>query len=94
MKLDEVIAALKGASNRLIKVEELTEPELDELQKHFEELRAKLVEGTCGSERHSIEELLAHAEHVATRGKRGRKRTGKPHHPHGHPGEPRPVHPG
>ena len=41
MKLDEVIAAQRGASNRLIKVEELSEEELDELQKHFEELRQK-----------------------------------------------------
>jgi low affinity Fe/Cu permease len=58
LKLDEIIAALKGASNRLIKIEELTEPELNELQAKFEELRKTVVDGHCGRERHSIEEVM------------------------------------
>lgn len=75
MKLDEVIAALKGASSRLIKVEELSESELDELQQHFEQLRQKLNEDGGCNDRHSVEELLSRAEDVATRA-RGRKRNG------------------
>ena len=77
MKLDEIIAALKGASNRLIKVEELSEKELDELQKHFEELRTKLAAEGGACDKHTIEELLDRAEHAATRGRAGRR---KGHH--------------
>src|SRR6476620_3774483 len=36
MKLDEVIAALKGASNQMIQIEVLTEEELTALQKRFQ----------------------------------------------------------
>jgi low affinity Fe/Cu permease len=68
MKLDEIIAALKGASSRLIKVEQLPEAELDELQMHFEDLRRKLTANAAGADRHSIEELLERAETIATRG--------------------------
>jgi low affinity Fe/Cu permease len=68
MKLDEIIAALKGASSRLIKVEQLSESELDDLQGHFEELRRKLTENAADHDRHSIEELLDRAENIATRG--------------------------
>lgn len=78
MKLDEIVAALKGASNKLIKVEELTEPELDELQAHFEQLRKKLLCAPGCTDRHSIEELLDRAETTATRGRRGRHRGTSP----------------
>jgi low affinity Fe/Cu permease len=38
LKLDELISAVKGASNRLINAESLTEDELSGIQKRFEEL--------------------------------------------------------
>src|SRR5215471_5476114 len=39
LKLDELIRAHKGARNQLIELEELTDQQLDELQKQFERLR-------------------------------------------------------
>ena len=56
LKLNELVAAMKGASNRLINVEELTEEEIQTLHKHY----LKLVElsksdGELTSS-HSIEE--------------------------------------
>jgi len=38
LKLNELVSALKGASNRLIDVEELGEEELRVLHKHYEKL--------------------------------------------------------
>jgi low affinity Fe/Cu permease len=38
LKLNELVAAVKGASNRLIDLEEWSEEELDELQKHYRRL--------------------------------------------------------
>ena len=63
LKLNELVAAVKGASNRLIGVEELSEEELLTLHKHY----AKLVEmarkdAKLGSS-HSIEE--AEARHAS-----------------------------
>jgi low affinity Fe/Cu permease len=39
LKLDELIRAHRGARNRLIELEEMSDDELDELQKQFERLR-------------------------------------------------------
>src|SRR5882762_2361775 len=38
LKLNEIVAALEGASNRLIDVEELTEDEIKTLHEHFKKL--------------------------------------------------------
>ena len=56
LKLNEIVAAVKGASNRLIDVENLSETELARLQEHFGHL-SKIVrsEGDPGTS-HSIEE--------------------------------------
>jgi low affinity Fe/Cu permease len=35
LKLNEIVAALEGASNRLIDVEDLTEPEIDALRNYY-----------------------------------------------------------
>src|SRR5215470_4218574 len=40
LKLNEIVAALEGASNRLIDVEALSEKDLDTLHRHFHELAA------------------------------------------------------
>jgi len=42
LKLDEIIRSLKGAHNELLKVEELTDEELVELQKKYESLAAEI----------------------------------------------------
>ena len=39
LKLDELIRAVHGARNHLIELDEMTDAELDELQKQFEKLR-------------------------------------------------------
>ena len=42
LKLNEIVAAMEGASNQLIDVEDLSEAEIDELHRHYAEL-VKLV---------------------------------------------------
>src|SRR5438309_1321426 len=38
LKLNEIVASIEGASNRLIDVESLSEAEVENLHKHYEEL--------------------------------------------------------
>jgi low affinity Fe/Cu permease len=72
LKLNELVAAVQGASNRLISAEDLSEDEVRILTKHFRrlvELSKKDEELTCS---HSIEE--AEADHARKR--RARKAEG------------------
>ncbi len=63
LKLNELVAAVKGASNRLIDVEDLSERELDLLHKHFQKLAEMAKADKSLSESHSIEEAEErHAE--------------------------------
>ncbi len=56
LKLNEIIAATNGASNRLINVEDISEKDLDILKKHYQKL-AKLFEKDINiKQSHSIEE--------------------------------------
>jgi low affinity Fe/Cu permease len=56
LKLNELVAAVEGASNRLIDVEALSEKDLAALGKHYQEL-AKLASAEWRiTESHSIEE--------------------------------------
>src|SRR2546422_2179137 len=41
LKLDEVIRAIKGARNELVDLEDLSDEDLDKLEKQFERLRTK-----------------------------------------------------
>jgi low affinity Fe/Cu permease len=74
LKLDELIAATKGASNRLLDVEDLTEKEIQVIRAHVQRLaRETREEGDLGKS-HSIEEtekLLARGKPPASRQKRG-----------------------
>jgi low affinity Fe/Cu permease len=56
IKLNELVAAMKGASNRLIDAEDLSEKELDLLHRHFCRLAEMAKADTSLSESHSIEE--------------------------------------
>ena len=56
LKLNELVAALEGASNRLIDVEEFSEKELRTLHKHFETLARLAAEESNIAQSHSIEE--------------------------------------
>jgi low affinity Fe/Cu permease len=59
LKLNEVIAALRGASNRLIDVESLSEQEVLLLQERFRELAARTQKAGEFTTSHSVEERLA-----------------------------------
>lgn len=65
LKLNELVAAMKGASNRLIDVESLSEEELRLLHRHYAKLVAMAKKDADVGESHSIEE--AEARHVRKR---------------------------
>jgi len=73
LKLNEIVAALEGASNRLIDVEDLTEDEIRTLHEHYQrlvEMAKKDLELTVS---HSIEE--AEARHHIKHGRHKHKET-------------------
>ena len=59
LKLNEIVAALEGASNRLIDVEDLTEAEIKTLHRHYQKLVALAKEDSKLTQSHSIEEAEA-----------------------------------
>ena len=56
LKLNELVAALEGASNRLIEVEDLSERELMVLRRHYQELARLARKETDLGHSHSVEE--------------------------------------
>lgn len=56
LKLNELVASLKGPSNRLIDVEDLTEAELETLSKYYRKLAEMAKKEKDLSSSHSIEE--------------------------------------
>lgn len=56
LKLNELVASIKGTSNRLIDVEESTEAELETLAKFYSELAKLARKENNIAESHSIEE--------------------------------------
>jgi low affinity Fe/Cu permease len=68
LKLNELVAAVGGASNRLISAEELTEEEVRILHKHFHRLVELARKDEDFTRAHSIEE--AEAEHARKRSAR------------------------
>ena len=56
LKLNEIVAALEGASNRLIDVEDLTEPEIEALRKYYKKLIDLARTDDVLTTTHSIEE--------------------------------------
>jgi low affinity Fe/Cu permease len=56
LKLNELVAAMHGASNRLINVEDLSESEIALLHKHFNRLGELAKNEETLTESHSIEE--------------------------------------
>ena len=56
LKLNEIVAALEGASNRLIDVEDLTEAEIKTLHTHYQRLVAMAKKDLQLTQSHSIEE--------------------------------------
>jgi low affinity Fe/Cu permease len=63
LKLNELVAAVAGASNRLIGIEDLSEEELDTLHRHYSKLVAMAKKDINLTMSHSVEE--AEARHRA-----------------------------
>jgi low affinity Fe/Cu permease len=66
LKLNEIVAALEGASNRLISVEDLSEHELDVLHEHYGRLSEMAKRDVDLTKSHSVEE--AEARHALKKG--------------------------
>ena len=62
LKLNELVAAVEGASNRLIDVEDLSEGELDVLRQHYRRLVVMAKKDIKLTASHSIEEAEARHE--------------------------------
>jgi low affinity Fe/Cu permease len=58
LKLDEIVASIEGASNRLIDIEDLSEDEVENLRKHYQQL-GKLLNGRESRESVSIDDKRA-----------------------------------
>jgi low affinity Fe/Cu permease len=56
LKLNELVAAVNGASNRLIEVESLSEEELDLLRQHYHKLVTMAKRDINLTQSHSVEE--------------------------------------
>src|SRR6186997_1120226 len=56
LKLNEIVAAIEGASNRLISVEDLSDEDLEVLHKHYRELALMATRATKITESHSVDE--------------------------------------
>ncbi len=56
LKLNEIVAALRGASNRMIAVEDLNEGDLEVLRRHYQKLVQLAKKDTTLTESHSVEE--------------------------------------
>jgi low affinity Fe/Cu permease len=74
LKLNELVAAVEGASNTLIDVEELSEEELDVLQDHYRKLVAMAKRDASLRTSHSIEEAEIRHETKRTLRRRSRGR--------------------
>jgi low affinity Fe/Cu permease len=69
LKLNEIVAAIEGASNRLIDVEDLSEKELDVLHTHYQKLSRMAKRDDRVTRSHSIEEAeVRHATKLKARG--------------------------
>jgi len=66
LKLNEIVAAVKGASNRLISAEDLNEDELQILHRHYQRLGTMAKDDEPVQESHSLDEATRrHAEKSA-----------------------------
>jgi low affinity Fe/Cu permease len=69
LKLNELVAALQGASNRLIDVEDLTEQELKVLHAYYQRLGLMAKKDEDLGKSHSVEEAQhRHASKLSARG--------------------------
>jgi len=62
LKLNEIVAAIEGASNRLISVEDLSEKDLAVIHAHYRKLAEMAKSDTSILHSHSIDEAEARHE--------------------------------
>jgi low affinity Fe/Cu permease len=62
LKLNEIVAALDGASNRLVNIEDLTEAELDVLHRHYGRLATMAKRDVDLMQSHSVDEATTRHE--------------------------------
>src|SRR5262245_28083028 len=74
LKLNELVAAVQGASNRMISVEQLSEEDLQILEKHYRTLSEMASSESKLTESHSVEE--ATRRHKAKTEKTKRNKNG------------------
>jgi low affinity Fe/Cu permease len=74
LKLNEIVAAIQGASNHLIDVEDLSESEIETLRKHYRELARLAAKTSNVLESHSVEEARDRSDEK-TRRRHPRRRT-------------------
>jgi low affinity Fe/Cu permease len=73
LKLNELVAAVKGASNRLINIEDLSEDDVKVLQEHYRKLVELAKKDDKLTVSHSIEDAEQdHADKLAARRKTGK----------------------
>ena len=73
LKLNEIGAAVDGASNRMVNVEDLSEAELDVLHRHYARLAAMVKRDIDLMQSHSVDEAATRHEMKHGRKKSGRK---------------------
>ena len=71
LKLNEIVAAMEGASNRLVDAEDFSEKELQTLEKYYAELAKLAKKDVNVTDSHSIDE--ARERHSVKHGSRGRR---------------------
>src|SRR5262245_27943001 len=76
LKLNEVVAAVEGASNRLLNVEDLSEEDLSTLHEYYAELYRLAKKDHSVTHSHSVEEARGRHER-----QRGRHRAAAPPQP-------------
>jgi low affinity Fe/Cu permease len=62
LKLNELVAAMEGASNRLIGIEELSESDLETLRRHYRRLSEMAAKEMDLTRSHSLDEARARHE--------------------------------
>lgn len=79
LKLNEIVAALEGASNRLIDVEDLSEPEIEALRLYYRKLIDLARKDDELTKTHSIEEAATrHGTKYKRKSAQTQKRTNGP----------------
>jgi len=70
LKLNEIVAAMEGASNRLIDAEGLSEKDLKTLETYYEELATLAKRDVHVTDSHSVEEAREHHTEKHGKGRR------------------------